>query len=231
MGCIECYTMVAAADVDARIAAMKRGSPERRAMETYFQGMSKSIGTVSDISGARVLAVLGDSITTDHISPAGNIKKDSPAGKYLMEHGVDPKDLRFIAYADHLPDMYGNALFVTRELYGADPRAVAGMVRAFNRGLRDTVADPDAAIDALARRATIRRDVDRTRLVGTLRSEMAHAEGARLGVGDMDDERLGRLIDLIVRTRKLPRKPALREVFDRRFLPPPAERITSLARR
>ncbi len=47
---------------------------------------------VRDIVGARVLALLGDSITTDHISPAGSIKKDSPAGKYLIEHGVDPKD-------------------------------------------------------------------------------------------------------------------------------------------
>ena len=45
-----------------------------------------------DITGARVLAVLGDSITTDHISPAGSIKKDSPAGKYLIKHGVQPAD-------------------------------------------------------------------------------------------------------------------------------------------
>jgi aconitate hydratase len=47
---------------------------------------------VRDITGARVLALLGDSITTDHISPAGSIKKDSPAGRYLMEHGVQPSD-------------------------------------------------------------------------------------------------------------------------------------------
>src|SRR5947209_10713850 len=47
---------------------------------------------VGDITNARVLAVLGDSVTTDHISPAGSIKKDSPAGKYLMEHGVKPAD-------------------------------------------------------------------------------------------------------------------------------------------
>jgi aconitate hydratase len=47
---------------------------------------------VQDVRGARVLALLGDSITTDHISPAGSIKKDAPAGKYLVEHGVQPKD-------------------------------------------------------------------------------------------------------------------------------------------
>jgi len=58
----------------------------------YFVGMGKTPKPITDIVGARPLAVLGDSITTDHISPAGSIKKDSPAGKYLMEHGVEPKD-------------------------------------------------------------------------------------------------------------------------------------------
>jgi aconitate hydratase len=58
----------------------------------YFEGMPKSPKPVTDIAGAHVLAILGDSVTTDHISPAGNIKADSPAGKYLSEHGVDRKD-------------------------------------------------------------------------------------------------------------------------------------------
>jgi aconitate hydratase len=58
----------------------------------YFEGMSREPSPVTDISGARVLAKLGDSVTTDHISPAGSIKADSPAGKYLTEHGVDRAD-------------------------------------------------------------------------------------------------------------------------------------------
>ena len=58
----------------------------------YFEGMPKEPTPVTDIAGARVLAVLGDSVTTDHISPAGNIKADSPAGKYLAEHGIDRAD-------------------------------------------------------------------------------------------------------------------------------------------
>jgi aconitate hydratase len=58
----------------------------------YFEGMTLETSPVVDITGARVLAKLGDSVTTDHISPAGNIKADSPAGKYLQEHGVDRKD-------------------------------------------------------------------------------------------------------------------------------------------
>jgi len=58
----------------------------------YFDSMTKTPAPVSDIVGARVLAVLGDSVTTDHISPAGNIKANGPAGKYLAEHGVKPAD-------------------------------------------------------------------------------------------------------------------------------------------
>ncbi len=58
----------------------------------YFEGMTTTPKAVEEIKGARVLAVLGDSVTTDHISPAGNIKQDSPAGKYLMEHGVAAAD-------------------------------------------------------------------------------------------------------------------------------------------
>ena len=58
----------------------------------YFDGMPAEPAPVTDISGARVLLKLGDSITTDHISPAGSIKPDSPAGQYLSEHGVERKD-------------------------------------------------------------------------------------------------------------------------------------------
>jgi len=58
----------------------------------YFEGMPKQPGQISDMSGLRVLAVLGDSITTDHISPAGSIQPEGPAGKYLVAHGVQAKD-------------------------------------------------------------------------------------------------------------------------------------------
>lgn len=58
----------------------------------YFEGMTKDPKPLSDLQGARILAVLGDSVTTDHISPAGNIPKDGPAGLYLIQRGVEPKD-------------------------------------------------------------------------------------------------------------------------------------------
>jgi aconitate hydratase len=58
----------------------------------FFEGMSKETPALADVKGARMLAMLGDSVTTDHISPAGAIKKDSPAGKYLLDRGVEPRE-------------------------------------------------------------------------------------------------------------------------------------------
>ncbi|MGE5690774.1 MAG: aconitate hydratase AcnA [Pseudomonadota bacterium] len=58
----------------------------------YFEGMRAEPGTVDDLAGARCLVILGDSVTTDHISPAGSIKLDSPAGRYLQAHGVERRD-------------------------------------------------------------------------------------------------------------------------------------------
>ncbi|MGJ7900855.1 aconitate hydratase AcnA [Lysobacter sp. 1R34A] len=58
----------------------------------YFDGMTMQVGSIDDVHGARVMGLFGDSITTDHISPAGNIKKDSPAGRFLVSRGVQPAD-------------------------------------------------------------------------------------------------------------------------------------------
>jgi len=71
--------------------AWEKGSTYIR-QAPYFDDMALKPSAVEDIRGARVLAVLGDSVTTDHISPAGSIKKDGPAGKYLIAHGVQPAD-------------------------------------------------------------------------------------------------------------------------------------------
>ncbi len=145
-------------------------------------------------------------------------------------YGVDPASLRFLNWSEVLPEMYGNTLFVTRRAYERDKPAVQGLVRAVNRGLADTVRDPVAAIDSLQRHAPgSDRAVNMRRLQGTLAIEMAHPEGRRIGIGDMDDARLRRLIDRIVRVKRLPRTPAVAEVFDRGFLPPLEQRVRSLA--
>lgn len=65
----------------------------------FFSTMKVKPDPVQDIKDARILAILADSVTTDHISPAGNIKRDSPAGRYLSEHGVAPQDFNSTARA------------------------------------------------------------------------------------------------------------------------------------
>lgn len=145
--------------------------------------------------------------------------------------GIDgKKELRFLTYAEYLPDMYGNTLFVTRELYESNSEVLAGLVQALNHGIADAIADPDAAVAAVvARNPEAIPEVNRNRLVGTFEIEMAHPEGAEIGIGDMDPERLQRLIDLVVESKGLPRTPSVDEVFDRSFLPPDEEKIRTLA--
>ena len=149
-----------------------------------------------------------------------------------IEAGIDSDaQLRFLEFRHHVPDLYGAALMVSRGLAANEPDVVAGLTRAINRGVRDTVADIDAAIDAVARRdPNIDRAANRARLAGTLALEMSHPEGARLGIGDLDDARLDRAIDLIVRAKQHPQRPLVETIFTRRFLPPLRERVRTLAR-
>ena len=145
---------------------------------------------------------------------------------------IAPREhLYFIEYHDHVPELYGMALMVTRELARDEPATVQALLRALNRGLVDTVADPEAAMDALVRRnPAMNRASNLRRLLGTLELEMGRAEGAVLGIGDLDDARFARGIDLIVDTKKFARRPTPADLFNRAFLPPLAERVRSLAR-
>ena len=149
-----------------------------------------------------------------------------------IEAGIDPATaLRFLEFRHFVPDLYGAALMVSRRLATQSPALVRGLVRAVNRGVVDVAADIDAGIDAVARRnPAIDRVANRARLAGTLGLEMSHPEGAVLGIGDLDDARLSRSIDLIVSAKGHPRRPASEEVFIRDFLPPVTERVRSLAR-
>jgi len=103
-------------------------------------------------------------------------------------------------------------------------------VHAFNRGLLDAIADPDAAIDALVKRNTaMNRQSNHRRPMNTLQLEMSRAKG-RLGVGGLDDARFARGTGLLVSTKNLPYLPKAGELSDRSFLPPLAERVRSLVR-
>jgi NitT/TauT family transport system substrate-binding protein len=152
-----------------------------------------------------------------------------------LDAGIeDPhSQLRFMEYHDHVPDLYGMALMVRRDLAATEPETVKGLLRALNRGLVDTVADPDAAIEATraycaARGRPFNVASNFQRLLGTLALEMGRAEGARLGIGDLDDARFQRGIDLLARTLSTPVRTVAADLFDRSFLPPLGSRVTSL---
>jgi len=144
--------------------------------------------------------------------------------------GLDPtKELRFIRYGEHGMDLYSNAVFFSRNFVKDNPKAVQGFLRALNRAVRDVIADPDAAIETvLKREPLLKREVEKEKLLFTLRSDMSHPELARLGLGDVDEARLRKAIGIVVEANQLPRSPAPAEVFDRSFLPPRTERPSKL---
>lgn len=145
--------------------------------------------------------------------------------------GIDPeKDLRFINYGDHGLDLYSNAIVVSKALARDNPAAVKGLLKAINRAIGDTLANPDAAMDTvLKREPLVKRDIEKERLIATLKEEMSAAEIAKIGLGDVTDERLDKTISVVVEANGLARKPGRDEVFSRAFLPPRAERPSKLA--
>ncbi|WP_430869102.1 aconitate hydratase [Demequina aurantiaca] len=121
----------------------------------YFEGMSMEPARVKDINGARVLALLGDSVTTDHISPAGAIKVDSPAGKYLDENGVDRKNFNSYGSRRGNHEVMIRGTFANirlRNLLLADKNDGAGVEGGFTLNLltgeQDTIYDAAQAYAA-----------------------------------------------------------------------------------
>jgi len=144
--------------------------------------------------------------------------------------GIDPeRDLRFINYADYGMDLYSNAIVFSRAFAKENPKAVASFVKAVNRAINESLADPELAMDhVMKREPLLKRAVEKERLMATLKQEMGHPEIARIGLGDVDADRLKRAIALVVDANGLQRTPTNDEVFDRSFLPPKSERAAKL---
>lgn len=148
-----------------------------------------------------------------------------------MAMGVDvDEDLRFIRYGDFGMDLYSNAIIVSADLIENQPEVVEGLVRAINRGVHDALADPQAAVEAVAEREPlIDFDLELARFLATVEDEMAHPEIAEIGLGAVDMDRLAASIEILVAANALPRTPHAEEIFDPSFLPPLEDRLTSVA--
>jgi NitT/TauT family transport system substrate-binding protein len=144
--------------------------------------------------------------------------------------GIDPdKEIRWINYGDYGMDLYSNAIIFSKKFVKENPKAVAGFLRALNKAIVDSVKDPKASVEAvLKREPLIKMDIELERMDATIREEMNHPEIARIGLGDIDDARMKKSIDILVDANKLPRTPDISEIFTREFLPAKADRPTKL---
>jgi len=140
--------------------------------------------------------------------------------------GIDPeKDLRFINYGGYGLDLYSNTILFSRNFVRDNPKAVQGFLKALNRAIVETVANPEVAMDTLMKREPLlKREVEKERLMATLKEEMNHPEIAKIGLGDVDMVRLKRSIGVVVEANQLTRTPTPEEVFNRSFLPARADR-------
>lgn len=137
--------------------------------------------------------------------------------------------VRFLRYADLVPDLYGSVVMASQRLLRDEPELLTRVVRALNRGVVDMLRDPEAGLTALARlRPHANRDAERVRLQATLDLEMnpaLPAGSSLMALGDADLARFERSIALMAASSALPRLPSAQEVFTRAHLPPAAERI------
>lgn len=144
--------------------------------------------------------------------------------------GLDPeKELRFIRYGDHGMDLYSNSIFFSQEFIAANPDAVRGFLTALNQAIQDAIANPEEAMDALMKREPLlNREVEMDKMLTTVRNDMSHPEIAEIGLGDVDDERLQKNIDIVVAANALESSPDIKQIFDRSFLPERAARPSEL---
>jgi NitT/TauT family transport system substrate-binding protein len=140
--------------------------------------------------------------------------------------GINPeKQLHWINYGDYGMDLYSNALIFSKKFVKENPKAVQGFLRAINKAIIDTLKDPKTSVEAVIKREPLMKlDIELERMDATIKEEMNHPEIATIGLGDIDDARMKKAIDILVDANKLPRTPAISEIFTRDFLPPKAER-------
>jgi aconitate hydratase len=117
----------------------------------FFEGLDPDPVPVADIENARALAVLGDSVTTDHISPAGSIKRDSPAGRYLIEHGVEPKNFNSYGSRRGNHEVMMRGTFANIRLRNQLAPGTEGGVTVYLGDRRDSSQEPLPIYDAAMR--------------------------------------------------------------------------------
>jgi NitT/TauT family transport system substrate-binding protein len=148
----------------------------------------------------------------------------------LIGMKVDPdKDIRWLFYSDYGVDLYSNGIMVSQKLLKEKPKAVAGLVRALNRAIIETAAAPDAAIAIMMKTEPLMNAaLEKQRLVYAFKTHFVTPETDEIGVGDIKEDRMAKAIKLLVETYGLSATPAVKDVFDRSFLPAKDARMLKL---
>jgi NitT/TauT family transport system substrate-binding protein len=208
------------------IEGKKLGGPAGSATTKLFPVFAKLNGI--DASKVEVLNMAPNlqeqMLVQDQV--AGSMIFTATSYMNLVGMKLDPdKDFRWMNFGDYGVDIYSNGVMVSPKMLKENPAAVRGLVKAVNRALMDTIANPDAAIDALMKREPLlNRDVEKRRLQYAFKTLMLTKEAAEIGFGDIRDDRMTKAIGMVGEAYGLPTLPTAQQVFNRSFLPPVAER-------
>ncbi len=211
----------------ADIAGKKLGSPAGGASIKLFPLLAKKNG----LDPAKVEIVNMAPNLQEQMLIRGDVDISAlfTATSYMNLVAIkqDPdKDFRWIYYADGGLDLYSNGIMVSQKLARDKPAAVKGLVRAINKAMKDCLANPDAAIELLAKQEPlINKEIEKRRLIYVAKTLIVTPEAAELGVGDIKDRRMADAIKVIAEAYELPKTPAVADVFSRAFLPDKAERM------
>jgi NitT/TauT family transport system substrate-binding protein len=144
----------------------------------------------------------------------------------LKDRGVPADDIVVLLMADYGVNLYGNAIIVNPKFAAEKPEAVKGFLRAFLKGLKDSVKDPTSAVDSVIRRNDVaKKDVELERLQMALKDNILTPEVKAIGFGNIVPARLDAAIDQIALTFNFKAKPKAGDIFDPSFLPPDADRL------
>jgi NitT/TauT family transport system substrate-binding protein len=155
---------------------------------------------------------------------------DSSVWFNLKSMGVKQDDVVFIRYADYGLDFYGNALLVSRKFLAGNPAAVQAFAKATAMGWRDALADPAAAIEALAKRdGSINKAIETEKLQFLLKNQITSPLAMKDGFGNVDPARLNKQIDIVTSTFGVPTKPSADSVYNGKFMPAAGDRAVPKA--
>jgi NitT/TauT family transport system substrate-binding protein len=212
------------------VEGKKLGAPAGAATLKLFPQLARINGI--DASGISILnmapALQEQMLVQDQVQ--GSFVFNVTSYFNLLQQKQDPdKDYRWFLYSDYGLDLYSNGVMVSRKLLKENPKAVAGLVRAVHRAIKEVIADPDAGIAALTQvEPLLNGALEKKRIAYALTNLMNAPEATEIGLGDLKDDRLSRSIAVIAEAYELKSRPAAGDVFNRSFLPPKAERMIAI---